>query len=434
MEWHAQLQALLASLLAGVPEPDRTILPAGEGVAISFQNHVDAALTAAFRLADWMRQDGSQPSRAGLHLGSLVARKDVNGMPSFFGEGINVAEHVMQHALVGEILVSGAFHVSVSDLSVAHRAAFRPTDGFTEENGRRIETFLLQVPEPALRAHLEQLYGASTPAPIPTTVPRAIHVAPPEAPPLTTQQQILKAISTWVFPFNALAAFVGLAISGLERLAPGGSLTRIGFAVSFGVAVLLVLLDVSRVTKRPHGLWLQPGAVLTRLASRATSVLAGVVTIMFGVGVLLLSASASHDTATADAHAPATPAAVTPSASSASSASSAPSAPVSVTNAVPSPAITTPAPPAMVAPAPPKVADRIPDAVPAPKATSLRIAKLPSTTTHRVESPSTVAAIPQAERSAAEPAGASRCSEIVMRASAGAPLTSTDRETLRTRC
>ncbi len=431
MEWHAQLQALLASLLAGVPEPDRTILPAGEGVAISFQNHVDAALTAAFRLADWMRMDCSQQSRAGLHLGSLVARKDVNGMPSFFGEGINVAEHVMQHALVGEILVSGAFHVSVSDLSVAHRAAFRPTEGFTEENGRRIETFLLQLPEPTLRDHLEQLYGASTPALIPTTVPRAIHVTPTEPPTLTTQQQILKAISTWVFPFNALAAFVGLAISGLERLAPGGSLTRIGFAVSFGVAVLLVLLDVSRVTKRPQGLWLQPGAVLTRLASRATSVLAGVVTIMFGVGVLLLAASASHETATADAHAPATPAAVTPPAPSAPSA---PPKPVSVTNAVPSPAITTPAPPAMVAPAPPKVADRIPDAVPAPKATSLRIAKLPPATTHRVESPSTVAAIPQAERSAAEPAGASRCSEIVMRASAGAPLTSTDRETLRTRC
>ena len=425
MEWHAQLQALLASLLAGVPESDRTILPAGEGVAISFQNHVDAALIAAFRLADWMGKNGSQPSRAGLHLGSLVARKDVNGMPSFFGEGINVAEHVMQHALVGEILVSGAFHVSVSDLSMAHRAAFRPTEGFTEENGRRIETFLLQVPEPTLRTHLEQLYGASTATPNPTTALRAIHVTPPEPPPLTTQQQILKAISTWVFPFNALAAFVGLAISGLERLAPGGSLTRIGFAVSFGVAALLVLLDVSRVTKRPHGLWLQPGAVLTRLASRATSVLAGVVTIMFGVGVLLLAASASHDTATVDARAPAIPAAI---------ALPAPPTQVSATNAVPSSASTTPAPPAMVAPTPPEVADRVPDAVPAPKATSLHKAKLPSATTHRVESPSTVAAIPQAERSAAEPAGASRCSEIVMRASVGAPLTNTDRETLRTRC
>ena len=426
MEWHSQLQALVTSLLAGVPESDRTILPAGEGVAISFRHHVDAALTAAFRLADWMYEDNPQQLRAGLHLGSLVARKDVNGMPSFSGEGMNVAEHVMQHAVAGEILVSGAFHVSMSDLSVAHRAAFKPAEGFTEESGRRIETFLLQVPEPELRAHLEQLYGVSTSAPIPTTVPGAVPAAP-ESPPLTTQQQILKAISTWVFPFNALAAFVGLAISGLERLAPGGSLTRIGFAVSFGVAVLLVLLDVSRVTKKPHGLWLQPGAVLTRLASRATSVLAGVVTIMFGVGVLLLSASASHDTATADAHPPATPAAAAPSA---------PSAPQ------PKPStLTTVSPPAVaqadsapVAPAVPEVAARVPSVVPATKATSLRTAKLLPATPRAVEATPTVAATAHSERFSPKAAETTRCSEILMRASAGASLTNIDRETLRTRC
>lgn len=427
MEWHSQLQALVTSLLAGVPEPDRTILPAGEGVAISFRHHVDAALTAAFRLADWMYKDNSQRLRAGLHLGSLVARKDVNGMPSFSGEGMNVAEHVMQHAVAGQILVSGAFHVSMSDLSVAHRAAFKPAEGFTEESGRRIETFLLQVPEPALRAHLEQLYGADTSALIPTTVPRAIDVAPPEPPPLTTQQQILKAISTWVFPFNALAAFVGLAISGLERLAPGGSLTRIGFAVSFGVAVLLVLLDVSRVTKRPHGLWLQPGAVLTRLVSRATSVLAGVVTIMFGVGVLLLSASAAHDTATADAHPPVIPGAVAPSARSA------PQTQPSTLTAASPPAVGQ-ADSAPVAPAAPEVAVRVPAAVPATKASPLRTTKPLPATPRAAEGTPTVAAAAHSGRSNPESAGASRCSEILMRASAGAPLTNIDQETLRTRC
>jgi hypothetical protein len=416
--WPEALRTLVRKILAGIPVTEYTLFPTGEGIAIGFLRDAEAAMTAAFRLTPALHDDASPVVRAGIHAGVVMSGMDGNGHPSLFGDGVDVAARVMQHASAGQIQASAEFRDALGHLSSDYRPVFAPSGSFTEGDGRQVGAFLLTRPPSELRMRLEARHGVrpvATPAPPVPAAPIALE------PVVTTEQQILKTISTWILPFNALAAFVGIGISWLERLAPGGSLTRLGFFASLVLAVAIALLDLTRVTGWPAALWARPGKLLRGLGSRAATVLSAVVTLMFGFCALVLS--------------PAKPAEPVPVVAT----------PPSVTIAAPVVAAPqgTPSPTPQQAPKPAEPANtpsELPAASPSPQPAQAAVATKSAPQAERparkpeIRSAAMAGSDPPAHAEAKRAATSAQCSDIVSRASLGAPLSPAEAETLRSRC
>ena len=421
--WQQQFNALLGKLLAGVLAQDRVVLPLGDGVSISFLRDPECALTVALRLQGAMSSGAFEAMPVGINLGSMQFVENSSGMPSLFGEGISIAESVMRAASNGDILVSRSFYESVSYLSADHKAVFSPAGGYMDRDGRHCELLRLGTPSPQLQARLESLWVATGPS-------VAVEVQP-AAVPLTTQQHVLKTISNWFSPFNVLVTFVGLSITGLERLVPGGSLTRIGFFVSISIASILAILFLLQTMQWPRWYWTRPGAMMRTLASRSATVLVGLVAAMFGVGVLVLSPEVPESSA-------ALPVNTTPKVSISTSASTvtplvAPILnPAVVAGNVSAPTVTsisTAMSPVMAEPV--KTSAKMPSASSSMPSVQQAVTKTKASPSHPAERHALDLPVPQYKKASVQN---DKCSEIVMRSSVGIPLTDNDRELLRTQC
>ncbi|WP_218509667.1 adenylate/guanylate cyclase domain-containing protein [Variovorax sp. dw_308] len=434
--WPDALRTLVRRILAGIPVTEYTLFPTGEGIAIGFLRDAEAAMTAVFRLTPALHDDASPVVRAGIHAGVVMSGMDGNGHPSLFGDGVDVAARVMQHASAGQIQASAEFRDALGHLSSDYRPVFAPSGSFTEGDGRQVGAFLLTRPPSELRMRLEARHGVkpvAAPAQPEPDAPAAPAASTAPEPVVTTEQQILKTISTWILPFNALAAFVGIGISWLERLAPGGSLTRIGFFASLGLAVAIALLDLMRVTGWPAALWARPGKLLRGLGSRAATVLSAVVTLMFGFCALVLSPAKPAEPAPAVATPPSVtvPASAVAAPQGRSSPSPQPQPqPQPQPAPQPAPKLAEPANPPSELPAAPASPQSAPAAVAAKSAPLAdHPARKPET-----RPPATASSDPSARTEAKRAATAAQCSDIVSRASLGAPLSPAEAETLRSRC
>lgn len=276
-----RLNIVLDTILGGVPIQDRIILPLAAGVSISFLRDPECALTVAARLLALMQSQVAEAMAIGINLGPMQLVENKSGIPNLFGDGITVAQRVMDAASNGEVLVSRSFYEAVAYLSDDHKAMFTAAGGYDNSEGRHCELFRLGNPGSKLHARLEALYS--------------IHasnlggISPTPLIPSDTLKNVLDTIRTWFIPFNALVTFVGLGIAGMERLIPGGSLTLIGFFVILSLAIVVAIFYVLRSLDWPKYFWVKPNLILNVLSSKTTIVLVGVVTFMFGFGVLTLS-------------------------------------------------------------------------------------------------------------------------------------------------
>lgn len=280
-----RFNTVLSTILIGVQYQDLIILPLESGVSISFLRDPECALMVANRLLELMQSGVAESMAIGINLGPMQLVENKNGTPNLFGEGISVAKKVMEAASNGEILVSRSFYESVAYLSEDHKAAFTAAGGYRNTEDRYCELFRFGIPGPKLLARLKSLY-VTTEASLPSNFPTA--TVPPD-----TLQNVLNTIRTWFIPFNALVTFVGLSIAGLERLIPGGSLTRIGFIAIFSLTIILALIHLLKSLNWLQSYWVKSNAIVNILTNRTTLVLVGVVTFMFGVGVLMLSQNLS---------------------------------------------------------------------------------------------------------------------------------------------
>lgn len=78
--------------------------PTGDGMAIAFFDHCSSALRCARELAEMI--EGSFAVRMGIHTGEVVRQLDVNGVMNVSGDGINLAQRVMDFGDGGHILMS----------------------------------------------------------------------------------------------------------------------------------------------------------------------------------------------------------------------------------------------------------------------------------------------------------------------------------------
>jgi class 3 adenylate cyclase len=81
--------------------------PTGDGMALVFFDHYSSAIRCACELAEQIA--GGFAVRIGLHTGEVVRQLDVNGNMNVSGDGINVAQRVMDFGDGGHILMSLAY-------------------------------------------------------------------------------------------------------------------------------------------------------------------------------------------------------------------------------------------------------------------------------------------------------------------------------------
>jgi hypothetical protein len=85
--------------------------PTGDGMVLAFFGHCSSAIHCARELAQQI--EGGFAVRMGLHTGEVVRQLDVNGNMNLSGDGINVAQRVMDFGDGGHILMSLAYATAV---------------------------------------------------------------------------------------------------------------------------------------------------------------------------------------------------------------------------------------------------------------------------------------------------------------------------------
>lgn len=148
-----QFNSLVSHLITDIPEPDRIVLDTGDGAALSFLGDPEDALFVAVKLRDAIKekQEHEFPDlhlRMGINLGPVKLLKDINGRPNLIGDGINVAQRVMNFAQPDQILVSRSFYDVVSCLSDEYRDLFADRGTHTDKHVREHELYEIGFVDP----------------------------------------------------------------------------------------------------------------------------------------------------------------------------------------------------------------------------------------------------------------------------------------------
>ncbi len=114
--------AMLASALQPVEAQDRILLDTGDGAAVTFLGPPEDALFVALGIRE--RRD-VLPVRMGVNLGPVRLLNDLNGRINIVGDGINVAQRIMDFSEPGQLLVSRSFYEVASRLSKEYGALFK---------------------------------------------------------------------------------------------------------------------------------------------------------------------------------------------------------------------------------------------------------------------------------------------------------------------
>lgn len=141
------LAELVGKALRGVAEDSRIAIDTGDGLAICFLGDPEEALHSALLLRDLMVQRyGRQISpRIGLHMGPVRVVADINDRVNVVGDGINVAQRIMDFAQGGQVLVSRACYDVISRLTDDPSHLFQYLGQHEDRHGRRHEVYAAEA-------------------------------------------------------------------------------------------------------------------------------------------------------------------------------------------------------------------------------------------------------------------------------------------------
>ena len=147
------LGEVLARALRGIPEDSRLTTDTAGGAVTCFLGDPEEALHSALLLRDLLVQRYGQGLRLriGLHMGPVRLLPDLQGRPQVIGDGLNVAQRVMDFAQSGQVLVSRAYHEVVSRLIDPKAFAFDDLGTYLDGHGR--EHQVLRVEPAGQRTH-----------------------------------------------------------------------------------------------------------------------------------------------------------------------------------------------------------------------------------------------------------------------------------------
>ena len=138
----------LLAAISTIPADDRIVLDTIDGAVVSFLGDVDAALKVALSirkilLTDGLRRDPPLLVRLGINLGPVRLVRDVNGSPNIVGDGINVAQRVMNFAYPDQILVSRSYFEAVSRVSKSYDSMFHYQGARTDKHVREHDVYAI---------------------------------------------------------------------------------------------------------------------------------------------------------------------------------------------------------------------------------------------------------------------------------------------------
>lgn len=141
----------LSTALNDIPAEDRIILDTGDGAAISFLGDIEDALKVGLSMRHSLLTAGVYMDtpllvRMGINLGPVRLVKDINNQPNIVGDGINVAQRVMDFADVGQLLVSRSYYDAVSRISQEYAGMFHYQGSRTDKHVREHEVYAIGYP------------------------------------------------------------------------------------------------------------------------------------------------------------------------------------------------------------------------------------------------------------------------------------------------
>ncbi|MBA3771638.1 MAG: protein kinase [Ramlibacter sp.] len=138
-----QFDELIAKSLQGVPEDSRIAIDTGNGAAICFMGDPEEPLHAAMLLRDLLgqRHGGLVSARIGLHMGPVRVVSDINGRVNVVGDGINVAQRVMDFAQGKQVLVSRSYYDVISRITDDTAGLFEYLGQYEDKHARKHEVY-----------------------------------------------------------------------------------------------------------------------------------------------------------------------------------------------------------------------------------------------------------------------------------------------------
>ena len=141
----------LSTALNEIPVKDRIILDTGDGAAISFLGDIEDALKVGLSMRHSLMTAGVYMDtpllvRMGINLGPVRLVKDINNQPNIVGDGINVAQRVMDFADIGQLLVSRSYYDAVSRISQEYAGMFHYQGSRTDKHVREHEVYAIGYP------------------------------------------------------------------------------------------------------------------------------------------------------------------------------------------------------------------------------------------------------------------------------------------------
>ena len=143
-----RFNAFLSIAIRDIPMDDRIILDTGDGAAISFLGDVEDSLKVALSMRASLLNAGAHMEpllmvRMGINLGPVCLVKDINDQPNIVGDGINVAQRIMEFSEPGQILVSRSYYEAASRLSHDYAGMFHYLGVRTDKHVREHEVYAL---------------------------------------------------------------------------------------------------------------------------------------------------------------------------------------------------------------------------------------------------------------------------------------------------
>lgn len=145
------LNRLLTRTLRGLAQGSWLAIDTGDGAAICHAGDPAQALEGALLLRKllaayrWPRL----VVRIGLHRGPVRVVPDINKRTNVLGDGINVAQRVMDFALGDQVLVSREFHESICREHPGAAKLFRQLGPLQDKHGRVHEVHEVRTVQPA---------------------------------------------------------------------------------------------------------------------------------------------------------------------------------------------------------------------------------------------------------------------------------------------
>ena len=285
----SRCNVILSEAIKDVAVNDRIILDTGDGAAISFLGDPEDALFVALSIRDAIIGEDSSAkpprlsARIGINLGPVKLVQDINGQRNLIGDGINVAQRVMNFAKPGQILVSRSYFEVISRLSQEYSKLFHYEGSRADKHVREHQVYSVypeekeKVPLPAPVKRKEELRKETTetdvsPSAAPTEVGaqggktmaadegQLLRPSQPSALLLGWKKMLGNWSAIWIDWKERLSAWGAKSLNGVRMLISGGAKSLNWDAIRnnrtmlyVGAALVVILISVPVILWRTGG-------------------------------------------------------------------------------------------------------------------------------------------------------------------------------------